>query len=192
MTKHLRLLILAMTAAALLPCCQGYAETRVAVIASQAAGVEKLVPLVELRLTQNKGIVLLEREKIKEIVREQELQSLTAAEGTSKRIGLGKLLKADLLILLREQEDEQPPPGAPDASLPQSDRPRPHASLVVCETAQGLRLCNRPVELTQDVEADARAVVCLAEGAIEKLRARSVDIVAVPPLVNNTLAFDAD
>ncbi len=48
-----------------------YAETRVAVIASQVAGAEKIVPLLELRLAQNKEIVLLEREKIQEIFREQ-------------------------------------------------------------------------------------------------------------------------
>ena len=120
-----------------LSCCQGYAETRVAVIASRSPGVEKLAPLLELELGKKQGIVLLEREHIKEVVREQELQALAAAEGTSKRIGLGKLLKADLLILLREQEDEQPPPGASDASLPQSDPPRPHARLVVCETRAG-------------------------------------------------------
>ncbi|MCX6600181.1 MAG: hypothetical protein NT025_01290, partial [bacterium] len=50
-----------------------------AVIGSQAAGVDKLAPLVELRLGTEKEIRLLERETIREIFREQELQALKVA-----------------------------------------------------------------------------------------------------------------
>ncbi|MEI8373535.1 MAG: hypothetical protein WCJ35_11975 [Planctomycetota bacterium] len=147
----------------------------VAVLGSQTAGIEKLVPLVELRLGNNKEIALLEREKIKEIFREQELGALLTAEGTAKRITLGKLLKADLLVILQGEE-----------------KPQPHARVTICETKQGLRLCNRPVEFSKNIEADADAVLRLAEKAVEKQQKPIVDIVAVPPFVNNTLAYEGD
>ena len=164
----------------------------IAVIASRSPGVEKLAPLLELELGKKQGIVLLEREHIKEVVREQELQALAAAEGTSKRIGLEKPLKADLLILLREQEDEQPPPGASDASLPQSDPPRPHARLVVCETRAGSaavqpagradarRGSRRPRRRPPGRGRDREAA-----GAKRGHRGRAA-------ACNNTLAYDAD
>ena len=66
-------------AAVLLVCSLSSASTRVAVIGSKAANVERLVPLVELRLAPNKETTLLERETIREIFREQELQALKVA-----------------------------------------------------------------------------------------------------------------
>ena len=183
MTTHTRSLILAIAMTVIQPSGMLAAETRVAVIASRAADVEKLVPLVELRLAKNKEIALLEREKIEEILREQELGALLTAEGTAQRIALGKLLKADLLIVL--QGEEGPPPQA-------GEKPQPHARVTICETKQGLRLCNQPVEFAKSIETDADAVLRLAEKAIEKLRKPIDDIVAVPPLVNNTLVFEGD
>ena len=130
---------------------------------------------MELRLGQNKDITLLERENIQAIFREQELGALLTAEGTARRIALGKLLKADLLIVLQGEK-----------------KPQPHARVTICETRQGLRLCNQPVELSKNIEADADAVLRLAEQAIEKQRKPIDDIVAVPPFVNNTLAFEGE
>ena len=84
----------------LLPCSTVAAQTRVAVIASQAGGVEKLAPLLELELGKKQGIVLLEREKVQEVFREQELSTLLAASrvvGASVkgnvRDDLGKLVE---------------------------------------------------------------------------------------------------
>jgi hypothetical protein len=151
------------------------AETRVAVIGSQAAGVEKLVPLVELRLGQTKGIALLERGALKEILREQELQALMTAGGTGKRIALGKLLKADLLVFLAGNE-----------------QPKPHVMVVVCETQRGLRLVAEPVLPSANIEADVDAAMKHVETAAKKRKENIVEIVAVPLLVNNSLTHEAD
>ncbi|MEI8373537.1 MAG: hypothetical protein WCJ35_11985 [Planctomycetota bacterium] len=150
------------------------AEPRVAVIGSPSAGVEKLLPLVELRLAKQPGLALLEREKISEVFREQELSALTAAEGTAKRVALGKLLKADVLVVLRGEE-----------------KPIPHAWVVICETRQGLRLCNQPVECGTKVEDRAEAVLKLVERALAKHGGQIKEIVAVPPLVSNDLGFES-
>ena len=152
-----------------------HVEARIAVIGSQTAAVEKLVPLVELRLGQDKNVTLLERENIKDILREQELQALMTAEGTGKRVALGKLLKADLLVLIQEESE-----------------PEPHARVVICECNQGLRLCNQPVEFAKTIEADVDAVSRLVEKAVEKRKKPIADIVAVPPFVNNTLAYEGE
>ena len=151
------------------------AETRLAVIASKAEETEQLAPLVELQLGKKQGIVLLEREMLKQILSEQELQALMTAEGTSKRIALGKLLKADVLVILRGEK-----------------KPRPHARVVICETQRGLRFCNQPVEFSQSLEADADAVLKLVDRAVEKRQQAITDIVAVPPFVNNTLAYEGE
>ena len=136
--------------AILLPCHSTCAETRVAIIASHTPGVEKILPLVELRLGQKQGIVLLERERIPEILREQELSALTAAGGTAKRIALGKLFKADLLLAIRGQE-----------------KPAPQLEIIVCETRHGLRLCHVAMSST-DPETNAAAIVKLVEQALVK------------------------
>jgi hypothetical protein len=162
-------------ATVLLAVGQAGASIRVAVVASRGTDVGRVAPLVEFRLGQNKEVVLLEREKIAEIFREQELGALLTAEGTAKRIALGKLLKADLLVLVQGQE-----------------KPQPYARVTICETKQGLRLCNQPVEFSKSIEADADAVLRVVEKAIEKQRRPIDDIVAVPPFVNNTLAYEGD
>ncbi|MEI8373536.1 MAG: hypothetical protein WCJ35_11980 [Planctomycetota bacterium] len=159
--------------AILLPCHPTCAETRVAVIASQGASVEKVVPLVELRLGQKKDIVLLERENVKKVLREQELSALTAAEGTAKRIALGKLLKADLLVAIRGQE-----------------KPAPQVEIIVCETRHGLRLCHAAMP-SADPETTATAIVKLVEQALVKHEGQIKEIVAVPPLVSNDLGFES-
>ena len=150
-------------------------DVRVAVIGAQTPDAEKLAPLVEVLLGQKKNIALLDRERIKEVFREQQLNALLIAEGTAKRVALGKLLKADLLVILRGEE-----------------KPQQYAEVTICETKQGLRLCNRRVEVTKNIEADAAHVLKLAEMAIEKQRRPTIDIVAVPPLVNKTLVFEGD
>ena len=130
------------------------------------------MPLLELRLAQNKEIVLLEREKIQEIFREQELSALLSAEGTAKRVALGKVLKADLLIVLEGEE-----------------KPQPHARVTICETRQGLRLCRELVEIGASPETDAAKLEPLIDTALKKTDEKITQIVAVPPLVSNDLGF---
>ena len=73
------------TALVFFACAPLHAETCVAVIGALTAGFEKLVPLLELELGKRPEVTLLEREKIQEILHEQELQALLSAERTAKR-----------------------------------------------------------------------------------------------------------
>ncbi|MEJ2646891.1 MAG: hypothetical protein P8016_00625, partial [Sedimentisphaerales bacterium] len=81
----------------------------VAIIADRSSGLDNspLVSLLEVELSQKDGIRLLERTVIDEILREQKLQLIFSAEGVNDRIALGKLLKADWLVLLRRDADSE-------------------------------------------------------------------------------------
>lgn len=150
------------------------AEVRVVVLGSRSAGIDVLVPVVELRLADSPGVVLLERENVEAVLREQEFAALVGAEGSANRIALGKLLKADLLVLIQGEE-----------------KPQPHARVVICETDQGLRLGNQSVESGANVESSVVAVMQIVEAAIAKHGQQVKEIVAVPPLVSNDLGFES-
>ena len=154
---------------------QTFAATRIGVITAKTPESENLAALLEVRLAKVPSVVLVERAAIEQVLREQELQALLAADVPGKRAALGKMLKADLLVFLAG-----------------NDKPKPHAMVTVCETQQGLRLCIEPVLLSANPETDAEAVFKQIEGAARKGREKIADIVAVPPLVNNSLTHEAD
>jgi hypothetical protein len=162
-------------AGALLACSSTHAKTRIGVIVTSATEKEKFVPLLELRLSQHPSVVLVERRDIEKVLREQELQALLAPDAPDKRAALGKMLKADLLVFLSR-----------------GDKPKPHVVITVCETQQGLRLRIAPVLLTGKPENEGDDVFKQIEAAARKLHERIADIVAVPPLVNNSLTHEAD
>jgi hypothetical protein len=151
------------------------AETRIGVVTTETAGTGTLAPLVELRLGQRKDVAMVERSVIQKVLAEQRLQAVLASDAPGKRAALGKMLKADLLVFVTERK-----------------QPKPHVQLVVCETEQGLRLCVEPVLLAGKPEANADAVIERVMAAAKKRQEKIVDIVAVPPLVNNSLTHDAD
>ena len=64
--------------------------------------------------------------------------------------------------------------------------------MTICETQQGVRLRAEPVLLTAKPEDDADEVFKQIEAAARKRREKITDIVAVPPLVNNSLTREAD
>ena len=151
------------------------AETRMGVIATKTADAQNLAALLELRLAQRPATSLVERSEIDKVLGEQELQALLAADAPGKRAALGKMLKADLLIFLAGSQE-----------------PKPHVLVVVCETARGLRLCAEPVFLTKQAETDVAAMQKKVEEAAKKGQEKITDIVAVPPLLNNSLTQEAD
>ena len=169
------LFIAIFTFAGVLACHRGYCDARVAVLAGPGEIAEKLAPLVELRLGRKEGIALLEREKLTQILREQELQALLAADAPGKRAALGQLLKADLLVFLTERE-----------------KPKPHVQVVVCETQRGLRLCRESVLSTDKPDTDADAVMQHVERAAAKQHEKIGDICAVPFFVSNDLTYEDD
>ena len=126
-------------------------------------------------LTTVEKIEIGEAARIEGCSREQELQSLLAADAPGKRAALGRLLKADLLVFLSERE-----------------KPKPHVEVVVCETQRGLRLCREPVLSAGKPEADADAVTQHVERAAAKQREKIRDICAVPFFVSNDLTYEDD
>jgi hypothetical protein len=149
-------------------------DSRVAVI-GRGEAARNLSALIEMKLGASKGVTLLERGEIDRIIGEQELQAAFAPEGAGKRCELGRLLKADLLVLIESH-----------------DKPAPHVQLVVCQTAEGVRLCAQPVLLSPKAEDDVATMIDLIEKARRKQRGKAVEIVAVPPLVNNSLTHETD
>lgn len=132
-----------------------------------------LTGLLEGRLLENPRVVWLERNAIEEIQREQKLQGLAEAAATRRRVAIGKLLKADLLVLLRHVE-----------------KPKEHLQLVVCETKRGLRLAVDRMVLTPKVEADVQQLSALVERAIARHGQEIREICAVPPFVSNDLTYE--
>ena len=134
-----------------------------------------LVALLELHLAQSKQVVLVERAQVDQVIQEQKLQFMFAPEAVRERAALGQLLKADLLVLMRA-----------------NDKPQPHVHVVICETRQGLRLCARPVPLTDDPESDCAAVAALVDQAVALHTKGIKDVVAVPPFVDRSLTYQAE
>ncbi|HUY35207.1 MAG TPA: hypothetical protein VMV69_20850 [Pirellulales bacterium] len=149
-----------------------------------------LATVLEAKLLAEVEATWLERSAIDEVVKEQELQALFTPEGGSERVALGKLLKADLLIMVRDA-----PPAAADRSAkaaPAGEEPVKAIDLAVTETRRGLRLCARAVPRTDDAEADADTLVQLLREALAKYAQKITEIYAVPPFVSRDLGYEYD
>ena len=131
--------------------------------------------LAEQTLLGGKQAVWLERTEIDKLVREQQLQLLLAPEAVKERSGLGRLLKADLLVILRHVA-----------------KPVEHEEMVVCQTASGLRLGVHSIRVSADVEADAKQLAALAEQSMAKHAQQIRDICRCPPFFRKTSTFDDD
>ena len=145
-----------------------------------ADGVSPLQSLLEAGLLESKKASWLERDQIEAVLKEQSLQAAFGADATSKRTAIGKLLKADLLVLMRPIENL--------ASL--APGTSPSLELVVCETSQGLRLCRELVTVGEDPQQTVVWAVARVEQAIDKYDERITRLWAVPPLVCEDLLDD--
>ena len=76
--------------------------------------------LLEAGLMENIPASWVERNEIEKVLTEPELQAAFGADAPQRRTALGKILRADLLVLVRSAEDSQP-----------------HLEVVVCENAPG-------------------------------------------------------
>ena len=103
--------------------------------------------LLEQRLLANPHATWLERTEIDAVLSQRQLQSLLGAAAINERANIGRLLKADILVLLAS-------PAKPDSKS---------VNLVVCETAYGLRLAAMTVPIDKP-ESD----VALLESAVDR------------------------
>ena len=131
--------------------------------------------LVERRVLQNPDADWLERAEIETVLRERELQAPMSPEACGERAAIGRLLQADMLILLRHVEE-----------------PKAQVQLVVCETQQGLRLAIHALAVTGDVERDADRLSALAGSSIRERPREIREICAVPPFLSDDLTYEHD
>ncbi len=134
------------------------------------------IPLLELKLAAEPGLTLVERSTVDAALKEQQLQAAFGPQGVGERVRLGKVFKADVLVMVRP--------------VPQAKEPA--VEVVVSETDGGLRLLVRAASLTKDAEADADALAAAVREGLDR-RAASIDeIVAVPPFVSQDLGYAFD
>ena len=145
----------------------------IAVVPIESTGPTPLTALIEARLSSNAHYVLVDREHIAQVTEEWELAALSSASSVSKRVEVGRLLGADILVLFSE-----------------SSSPSPHCEVVVSETARGLRLRTATLPTLQHPEDDVRAVEGEIEIALKKLAEGISKIHAVPPFVSMDLSGD--
>lgn len=138
--------------------------------------------ILEAKLLAAPGVTWVERASLDAVLREQKLQAAFGAQGVADRVRLGRLVKADILVLVRTRVDpaEMESEGVPKRSL----------EVVVSETAGGLRLLVRNVPLTTNLDADVEALRTTVNDGIKKHGEQVKAIVAVPPFVNRDLGAE--
>jgi hypothetical protein len=132
--------------------------------------------LLEAKLLADPSATWVERAGIDKVLKEQKLQALFSPTGVGERVQLGKLLKADVLVMVR----------------PVKDVPEPALEVVVSETAGGLRLLVRAVPVTKDVAADVATLLAAVKDGLRKHGEKVTDVVAVPPFVSRNLESNYD
>jgi hypothetical protein len=132
--------------------------------------------LLEAKLLAEPGATWVERAGIDKVLKEQKLQAAFSPQGVGERVKLGRLLKADVLVLIR----------------PVKDAPAETLEVVVSETAGGLRLLHRAVPVTKNAADDAAALLAAAKDGIARHGEAVREIVAVPAFASNDLEFTRD
>ncbi|MEX0774084.1 MAG: hypothetical protein WD042_00070 [Phycisphaeraceae bacterium] len=138
---------------------------------SQIAAV---AALLEQALADEPRLNLLDRSIIDAALNEQVLATAFAGDASSARVQLGRILKADVLVMLRKslEEDE----GAAD--------------LIVTDTSLGLRAVVQTIDVGHKPEAIAAATHKLVARGLERLREPIGAIVAVPPFIDDNLTTE--
>ncbi|NQT85746.1 hypothetical protein HQ560_03220, partial [bacterium] len=168
-------------AVALALACSGMgAETaphrRWAIVTSAHGGDRALVDLLTARLSESGDMELLERAAIDVVMKELELSSLFAAKGAAGRLKLGRLLKADaLLILGRENLGGKAVVRA-----------------VISDCRMGVRLYEEYVQRTRDGAATVDAIAEMAVATQRRFRSGIRLAVGVSHFLSKDLAHDYD
>ena len=129
-----------------------------------------IVSLVEQRLLRSGLVEVLDRSDIEKVLDERRAQTLFGPQAGAERLAAGKLLKADLVVLLRVIESEK----------------IPALEVIVSESRRGLRLCTRTTALTAP-EADAATVDDLVRQAVRKQTEKIEEVCVVPPFLGQDL-----
>lgn len=133
------------------------------------------VPLLEAALQDAGQVTLVDRSAIADVLKEQQLSALFGADAVGGRIELGKLLRADLLVLIRTEA---------------ADPPR--INLVVCQTKSGLRLLARSLTIGKNPDQDTAAWLDLVQQGIKRQSEPITEIFAIPPFVDRSFGYRAE
>lgn len=135
--------------------------------------------LFESKVLGSRNLSWVERGQVDKVVRELELQALFSPQGGSKRAGLGKLLQADALVMLRATEA--------------SDEMKTKVlEIVVCESQYGLRLAVKAIPLTGTAEIEVEQLESVLNAALAKLAGKITEVCAVPPFISHDLDYRYD
>ncbi|MEQ8790984.1 MAG: CsgG/HfaB family protein [Pirellulaceae bacterium] len=150
---------------------------RWAVVATPELRSAGLSDLLTAKLTENDSIELVEREQLNLALRELDLAAHLGADAAGRRLQLGKLLKADALVLLSTRRNEE----------------KTFLRLVVSDCVYGARLSEdfRLMETGQTEEA-ADWVVEAIGGTRSRFRGGITQMMAVPPFLSKNLTPQYD
>lgn len=141
-----------------------------------AASEGPVLMLAEARILTEYPATWLEREEIDRVLAERELQAAFGAEGVSTRISLGKIFKADVLVLARVGGRQQ----------------QRFAELVLAETGGGMRILSRRIPLTNDAAGDAAKLCKLVALGLVKYGETIREVYAVSPFLSEDLGYQHD
>jgi hypothetical protein len=133
---------------------------------------------LEVALSQDPQVRLVERAKIDEVLKERKLQMLLGPSGVRDRRQLGELLRADLLILFQFQR-------APHERAAFNQ-------ITIAETRQGLRLFTHRLPAAMDPATDASKIHEWVRRAIAMSRQDVFRVFAVPPFRTQDLLHEYD
>lgn len=148
-------------------------SVRVAVIPAGGKQVPPagIVDLVTAEMSQQEGTVLLDRQDLSKVLQEQDLAILSTAASVSQRVKLGRLIGADVMVLISTHQ-----------------MPTLHYQVVTSETQRGLRLryslipsSGTPADLSRSIIQDVRQ-------ALQKRAEPLKGICAVLPFVSRDMA----
>lgn len=153
-----------------------------ALVVDRAYGLDTspLVGLLETKLLQSPKIHMLERAEIAKLLQEQTMARIFGPEGGASRIETGKLLKADLLVLVKAEE------------VREGQQQTRRVQLMLSETRQGVRVQMGTVRWTPDAEADATLLMPLIERGLAKYTEQIAEVCAVTPLINEGATHQLD
>jgi hypothetical protein len=133
-----------------------------------------VLTLAEATILANPRATWLERNEIARVLAERKLQEAFGAEAVSARVGLGDLLKADILVLARIGNTGE----------------QQFAEMVVAESAGGMRILSRRISLSKDTESDAARLCELVKAGLTKYGETIREVFAVSPFLSQDLGFE--
>ncbi len=154
-----------------------HAYRRLAIIASDRVRETGLSDLLTARLAEKGGVELVERDQLEEVMQELEMTALLGASGASQRLKLGRLVRADALVVLSFQERDK----------------RRFMKLVISDCLFGARLCIEFLPYTDDELGElASQCVSLIKGVREQYAHGINYMIGVSPFVSRNLVHDYD